>query len=181
MTLAVHGGPPVRTTPFPDVSDGTGRTFGPAELRAVSEVIGSGVLWRVTGNQVARLESEFARYLGTGYAVGSTSGTAALHLAVAAVDPEPGDEVILPPITDFGTVIAVLACNAVPVFADVDPLTGCLTPETVAATPESHTGRFLAPHLKPIKAAAAKRTKSKLKHIASADKHKPMRGKKKTS
>jgi excinuclease ABC subunit A len=53
------------------------------------------------------------------------------------------------------------------------------TPETVAATPDSHTGRFLAPHLKPAKAAGAKRTKNELKHIASADKHKPMRGRKK--
>jgi excinuclease ABC subunit A len=53
------------------------------------------------------------------------------------------------------------------------------TPETVAATPTSHTGRFLAPHLKPAKPATAKRTKNELKHIASADKHKPMRGKKK--
>lgn len=55
------------------------------------------------------------------------------------------------------------------------------TPETVAATPESHTGRFLAPHLKPARPAkiAARRDKITLKHIASADKHKPMRGKKK--
>jgi len=57
------------------------------------------------------------------------------------------------------------------------------TPETVAATPGSHTGHFLAPHLKPARPAkaAAKRGKTTLKHIASADKHKPMRGKKKTS
>ncbi|OOG47230.1 excinuclease ABC subunit A [Rhodanobacter sp. C06] len=55
------------------------------------------------------------------------------------------------------------------------------TPETVAATPGSHTGHFLAPHLKPAKSIAAKRTKNTLKHIASADKHKPMRGKKKSS
>ncbi|WP_426663306.1 excinuclease ABC subunit UvrA [Rhodanobacter aciditrophus] len=56
------------------------------------------------------------------------------------------------------------------------------TPETVAATPGSHTGHFLAPHLKPARPAkaAAKRAKTTLKHIASADKHKPMRGKKKS-
>jgi excinuclease ABC subunit A len=55
------------------------------------------------------------------------------------------------------------------------------TPEDVAAAPGSHTGRFLAPHLKPARPAkpAAKRSKATLKHIASADKHKPMRGKKK--
>jgi excinuclease ABC subunit A len=58
------------------------------------------------------------------------------------------------------------------------------TPETVAATPESHTGQFLASHLKPArpaKAGAAKRIKAATKHIASADKYKPMRGKKKSS
>ena len=57
------------------------------------------------------------------------------------------------------------------------------TPETVAATPGSHTGHFLAPHLKPARPAktAARRDKTTLKHIASADKHKPMRGKKKAS
>jgi excinuclease ABC subunit A len=56
------------------------------------------------------------------------------------------------------------------------------TPETVAATPGSHTGHFLAPHLKPAKPkkpGAAKRVKAATKHIASADKYKPMRGKKK--
>jgi excinuclease ABC subunit A len=58
------------------------------------------------------------------------------------------------------------------------------TPEEVAATPASHTGRFLAPHLKATAAAApkktAKREKNALKHIASADKHKPMPRRKKT-
>lgn len=159
VTLALHGGQPVRTTPFPDVSDGTGRTFGAEELRAVSDVINSGVLWRVTGTQVAQLESEFASYLGAGHAVASSSGTAALHLAVAAVDPEPGDEIIVPPITDFGTVIAVLACNAVPVFADVDPVTGCLTAETVAAALSPRTRAVIVVHLfggpAPVDAIAA--------------------------
>ncbi|OOG45828.1 excinuclease ABC subunit UvrA [Rhodanobacter sp. C01] len=58
------------------------------------------------------------------------------------------------------------------------------TPETVAASAESHTGHFLAPHLKPAKPKkpdAAKRVKAATKHIASADKYKPMRGKKKSS
>ncbi|HEY8586115.1 MAG TPA: excinuclease ABC subunit UvrA [Rhodanobacter sp.] len=58
------------------------------------------------------------------------------------------------------------------------------TPETVASTPDSYTGRFLAPHLKPAKPrkpGAPKRIKAATKHIASADKYKPMRGKKKNS
>ncbi|MEV0842985.1 DegT/DnrJ/EryC1/StrS family aminotransferase [Actinocatenispora sera] len=147
MTLALDGGTPVRDTPFPTVSDASGRTFGAAEAAAAARVVASGALWRVTGTEVDALEREFADYLGVGHAVASTSGTAALHLAVAAIDPEPGDEVIVPPITDFGTVIAVLACNAVPVFADVDPVTGCLTAETVAAALSERTRAVIPVHL----------------------------------
>jgi perosamine synthetase len=145
--LALYGGEPVRARAWPDVGDGTGRTFGVEELQAVGSVIESGVLWRVTGTQVDALEQEFARYIGCSHAVASSSGTAALHLAVAAVNPEPGDEVVVPPITDFGTVIAVLACNAVPVFADVDPMTGCVTPEAVAAVLSERTRAVIVVHL----------------------------------
>ncbi|MBS2548004.1 DegT/DnrJ/EryC1/StrS family aminotransferase [Catenulispora sp. NL8] len=147
MPLALHGGTPVRTEPLPTSLDSSGRILGRAEQEAVERVIASGVLWRVTGTEVAALETEFAALLGTAHAVASTSGTSALHLAVAAVNPEPGDEVIVPPVTDFGTVIAVLACNAVPVFADVDPVTGCLTPESVAAKITSRTRAVIAVHL----------------------------------
>lgn len=145
--LAVHGGEPVRATPFPSVSDRSGRTFGAEEASAVAAVVGSGVLWRVTGTEVAALEREFAGYIGAGHAVASTSGTSALHLAVAAINPEPGDEIVVPPITDFGTVIAVLAANAVPVFADVDPVTGCLTAESVARVVSERTRAVIVVHL----------------------------------
>jgi perosamine synthetase len=101
----------------------------------------------VTGSQVAALEGEFAAYIGRRHAIASSSGTAALHLAVAAINPEPGDEVVVPPVTDFGTIIAVLACNAVPVFADVDPLTGCLTPESVEASLSDRTRAVIVVHL----------------------------------
>lgn len=145
--LALYGGEPVRTRPWPDVSDGTGRTFGSEELEAVQRALHSGVLWRVTGTEVPALEREFAVYMGSGHAIASSSGTAALHLAVAAVNPEPGDEVVVPPITDFGTIIAVLACNAVPVFADVDPLTGCMTPGSVAAALSERARAVIVVHL----------------------------------
>lgn len=147
MTLARDGGAPVRTRPFPSAMDASGRTFGAEEIAAVTRVLESGTLWRVTGTQAAALEREFADYLGVAHTVASTSGTAALHLAVAAVNPEPGDEIILPPLTDFGTVIAILACNAVPVFADVDPVTGCLTAETVAARLSDRTRAVMVVHL----------------------------------
>ncbi|WP_163506390.1 DegT/DnrJ/EryC1/StrS family aminotransferase [Fodinicola acaciae] len=147
MTLAIDGGTPVRTAPMPTVLDASGRTFGAAEAAAATRAIASGALWRVTGTEVAALETEFADYIGASHAVASTSGTAALHLAVAALDVEPGDEIIVPPITDFGTVIAVLACNAVPVFADVDPVTGCLTADSVRACLSERTRAVIPVHL----------------------------------
>jgi perosamine synthetase len=147
MTLARDGGVPVRTKPFPTFSDSSGRTFGSEEAEALARVIDRGTLWRVGGVEVPALEQEFARYLGVEHAAASSSGTAALHLAVAAIDPEPGDEIIVPPITDFGTVIAVLATGAVPVFADVDPVTGCLTADTVEAVISERTRAVIVVHL----------------------------------
>lgn len=146
-SLALYGGPPIRTSSFPSAGDASGRSFGAEEKAALNRVIDSGVLWRVGGTEVSTLESEFAEYLGVPQAVASTSGTSALHLAVAAIDPEPGDEIIVPPITDFGTIIGVLAQNAVPVFADVDPLTGCMTADTVAAAISERTRAVIVVHL----------------------------------
>ena len=56
-----------------------------------------------------------------------------MHAAVAAVDPEPGDEIITTPITDMGALTPILYQGAIPVFADVDPLTGNVTPDSVKA------------------------------------------------
>lgn len=147
MDLALHGGRPVRQRPFPSVGDASGRTVGAEELAALAKVIDSGKLSRVGGTEVSGLEHDFARLLGSEHAVASTSGTAALHLAVAAVDPEPGDEIVVPPITDFGTVIGVLSQNAVPIFADVDPVTGCLTAQSVEAVLSERTRAVMVVHL----------------------------------
>lgn len=133
--------------PFPTSSDNTGRRLGQEEIDAVVRVIESGALCRTVGTEAAALEQEFAAMIGAGHAVASTSGTAAIHLAVAAINPNPGDEIIVPPITDFGTVAGVFAQNAIPVFADVDPVTGCLTPETVLAAITPRTRAIIVVHL----------------------------------
>ncbi len=146
-TLALRGGTPIRTASFPTVDTPSGRRLGAEELHNLEEVIRSGALNRVGGTQVPHLEAEFAEYIGSTHAVASTSGTSAVHLAVAAVDPEPGDEIVVPPITDFGTIIGVLAQNAVPVFADVDPQTGCITAESVAAVITDRTRAVIVVHL----------------------------------
>ncbi|MDQ0615342.1 perosamine synthetase [Microbacterium sp. W4I4] len=132
---------------FPSTSDLSGRRIGPEELEAVTRVLGSGALCRTVGTEAAGLEEEFARMIGSAHAVASSSGTAALHLAVFAVGLEAGDEVIVPPITDFGTVAGILAQNGIPVFADVDPVSGCLTAETVVAAITPRTRAVIAVHL----------------------------------
>lgn len=145
--LAIDGGAPLRSAPLPDWTAASGRRFGAEEKEALARVIDSGRLWRVGGTEVAGLEREFATLIGARHAVASTSGTAALHLATAAVNPDPGDEIVLPAITDFGTAAAIVATNAVPVFADVDPRTACLTLESVERVITARTRAVIVVHM----------------------------------
>lgn len=145
--LAINGGAPYRTRPFPTVANASGRWLGEEEKRLLAEVIDSGALGRNDGVKVAALERAWAEMLGVPSALAVTSGTAALHTAVAALNLEPGDEVITTTITDLGTVIAILACNLVPTFADVDPRTGNVTAETIAAQISPKTRAIIVVHL----------------------------------
>ncbi len=76
-----------------------------------------------------------------------TSGTASIHTAVAAIDPEPGDEIITTPITDMGAIAPILYQTAIPIFADVDPLTYNVTAETIAARITPRTRAIIVTHL----------------------------------
>ncbi|OYN87878.1 DegT/DnrJ/EryC1/StrS family aminotransferase [Parenemella sanctibonifatiensis] len=135
------------TRTFPTTENASGRRIGEEELAAVERVIRTGHLSRVGGVETPALEEEFASLLGVKHAVASTSGSSALHLAVAGIQPEPGDEFICPPITDFGTVLGVLANGGVPVFADLDPTTGCMTVETIEAVATERTRAIMLVHL----------------------------------
>jgi dTDP-4-amino-4,6-dideoxygalactose transaminase len=145
--LAINGGTPYRTKPFPTVGNASGRWLGEEEKRLLCEVIDSGALGRNDGTKVAALERAWAEMFGVPSALAVTSGTAALHTAVAALNLEPGDEVITTTITDLGTAIAILACNLVPTFADVDPRTGNVTAETIAAQISPKTRAIIVVHL----------------------------------
>ncbi|WP_433158823.1 DegT/DnrJ/EryC1/StrS family aminotransferase [Kribbella sp. CA-247076] len=145
--LARDGGTPVRSTPLPSVMEASGRRFGDEEVKAAERVLRSGMLSATWGTEVPALEQEFAELLRAGHAVACSSGTAALHLAVAAVNPAPGEEIITTPISDMGTVFPILMQNAVPVFADVDPVTGNLDPAAVAAAITPRTRAVMAVHL----------------------------------
>ena len=96
------------------------KPFGAEELRLLREALLSQNLFGQDGTMVPRFEKEFAVAYGVPHAIASTSGTAAIHVALGALDLEPGDEIITAPITDLGTIIPIISQGAIPVFADVD-------------------------------------------------------------
>ena len=145
--LAINGGEKVITKPFPDVGDISGRYLGQEEKELLIEVINSGHLNRVGGTKVSQFEKEFAERYGVRHAIASSSGTAALHIALGALALNPGDEVITTTITDMGTVIAILLCNAIPIFADVDPLTCNIDPESIEGKITEKTRVIIPVHL----------------------------------
>lgn len=103
------------------------------ERAYVDEVLLAQFSNRRSGSMVRRLEERFAELFGVKYAIAQVNGTATLHSALAAVGVGPGDEVIVPPLTMMSTCFAVLQCNAIPVFADVDPHTFVIDPASVEA------------------------------------------------
>ena len=145
--LAIEGGEKAIRGKLPSFLEAAGRTFGPEEEALVLEVLRSGCLTRNGGTMVKRLEADFASALGVEYAVACSSGTASVHLAVAALDLEPGDEIIVPPITDMGSVLPILWQDAVPVFADVDRSTLVLDPADVERRITARTRAVIAVHL----------------------------------
>lgn len=132
---------------LPSDQDASGRTLGAEEIEAVAAAIRSGTLTSTKGSFVRTLEADFARWLGVKHAYACSSGTAAIHLAVAAIDPEPGDEIVTTPITDMGALAPILYQGAIPVFADVDPRTGNVTAETILARLSPKTRAVIATHL----------------------------------
>jgi len=101
----------------------------PEEMSNVQKVLASGAL--TSGEWVERFEREFADYVGAGFAVATSSGTAALEVGLEACRIGPGDEVIVPPFTFIATSNAVLHRGARPVFVDIDPETYNLEPNRV--------------------------------------------------
>lgn len=139
--LAVDGGPPVRKEPFPRRTP-----FSEREVELVSEAIRSQNLFGPSGTFVPRFCDLFAQLYGAQHAAPSTSGTAAIHVAVGTINPEPGDEIITAPITDLGTIVPILYQNAIPIFADIDH-TYNMDPADVEAKITPRTKAIIAVHL----------------------------------
>ena len=105
--------------------------IGGNEIKYVNELLSGGFPGKQSRNFAGELERCFAEKFGTKYAISFTNGTATLHAALVACGVKAGDEVIVPPLTMSSTSLAVLHAGAIPVYADVDPETFVLTPETV--------------------------------------------------
>ncbi len=124
------------------------QTIDEDDIQAVVDVLRSDYL--TTGPKIAEFERKVADYTGAKYAVAVNSGTAALHIACLAAGLAPGDEVITTPITFAASANCVLYCGAVPVFADISPVTYNINPaeiekqiteKTKALIPVHYTGQ----------------------------------------
>jgi len=127
-TLAILGGQPLRTRPFPAWPVFDSRERAQLEDVLISSSWGG---YPSPNRKAAEFSAAFADYQGARFAIPTTSGTSALEVALKALGVGAGDEVIVPAITFAATPYAAVACAARPVFADVSPANGCVDPESV--------------------------------------------------
>jgi len=143
QTLAVLGGEPVATSKdtrqWPILTK--------TDFEAVERVLNRGVLSGRGAPEIRALEKEFAEYIGAHTCLATNSGTAALHMALAAAGVGPGDEVIIPALTFIATAQAVLHQGATPVFGDIDRVTYNLDPAKVADRITPRTKAIIPVHL----------------------------------
>ncbi len=140
--LALRGGPRVRQAPYPPWP-----ALGDDDVAAVEQVLRSGRLTQLSEGSVAAFEQAFAAWHGVKHCIAASSGTTAIHLALAALDIGPGDEVIVPDHTFIASATPVLHQRATPVFADVDSQTYCISAESVAERITPRTRAVIAVHL----------------------------------
>jgi dTDP-4-amino-4,6-dideoxygalactose transaminase len=119
--------------------------IGEEEKRAVLEVLESGML--AEGPRVKALEDAYARRCSVGHAIATSSGTAALHLALLANGVGPGDEVITTSFTFIASVNSILFVGARPVFVDIEERTFNLDPSLIESAVTPHTKAIMPVHL----------------------------------
>ena len=140
--LALLGGTPVRSRPFPSwpiLEDGDRKLW--------KEVLDSRRWNRRGGSYVERFEAEWRDRLGAKYVVGTSSGTSALYTSLKALGVGPGDEVLVPPYTFVATINVVLLCHALPVFVDSDRESSQMDASRIEATVSGRTRAVIPVHL----------------------------------
>ncbi len=121
--------------------------FDEHEYKYIKEVLDSGFASGTSGNMNTRLEQAFCKRFGRKYAITFNSGTTTLHSALWAFGVRFGDEVIVTPLTVISCMNAILFCNAIPVFADVDPDTFLIDPKDIRRKITKRTKAIMPVHL----------------------------------
>jgi perosamine synthetase len=140
--LAIDGGTPVRSDPFPQYPN-----YGEEEIEAAVKVLRSGKFSRLSGEEVLNFEKEFAQRFGMKHAVAISSGTAALHTAISMLGIGPGDEVIHTTHSFIGTATPSAHAGAVPIFADIDARTFNIDPKSIEEKITPRTKAIVPVHL----------------------------------
>lgn len=133
---------PIVDEPFP-----LPQRWGEAEIELLSEAMRQQSLFYWKGPQTEALYDAFRQFYPLQYLFPCSSGTASIHIALAALKFKPGDEVIVPCITDMGSVLGILHQQLVPVFVDIDPLTYNIDPESTRNAITLKTRAILPVHL----------------------------------
>ncbi len=164
--LALDGGPKACPAPMPEPV-----RWGEPELAQLAEAVKQPSLYYWRNKQTGLLMERFRKFYPHKFVQPCSSGSASLHIAVAAAGIAPGDEVITSSITDIGTVIGVLFQQAVPVFAELEPYTACLDVADVERKITSRTKAIIAVHLfgNPVRMAEMKELADKHKLILIED------------
>ena len=146
--LAINNGIKTIKNPFKKYN-----SIGSEELNAAKSVIESGVLSQFLGRwgndffggpKVKEFEENCQKYFNVKHAITVNSWTSGLVAAVGAIGIEPGDEVIVPPWTMCATATAVLHWNAIPVFADIEDETFCISPESIEKNISQYTKAIIS-------------------------------------
>lgn len=145
--LAVGGGAPVRTQPWPQWPN---MIVDDNMLANITATTKSGAWSRISNpvnGTVATFEKKYAALTGAKYCVGTGSGTQALGVCVDALNIQPGDEVITSSYTDFGTISSILAARALPIFADLDYRSYQIDPAAIAQKITPNTKAIMPVHI----------------------------------
>ena len=139
--LAIHGGDPIRTKPFPEWP----RPTSDLKDAIISTLENDG--WGVGSAAISRFEEQFAGFQDAKHCISTSSGTTALWVMLKAAGVKAGDEVIIPPYTFIATASAVLMANAVPVFVDIDENTFNLDPNLIENAITEKTKAIMPVHI----------------------------------